>query len=344
MKTRIFVCIFASSVILSCVCAVLSAAALWQALPDTEVSFALGEVLTECFYPFVGILLLCLAAGAALAAFGAQRVAQPIERLNLDNPDERDMYPELRPAVRRIADQNRRIKSQLDAIKREHSQQDAMRREFTANVSHEPKTPLTSISGYAEIIRDGVAGEEDVAPFAGKIYDEAQRMILLVSDILRLSELDEAEMPRSMERVDLLALCRDVVSRLASIAAAWDVKIEVVGTAQYVMGVRAVLEEIVLNLCDNAIKYNKPSGQVRVTVERRGSRVALSVADTGIGIPPDDCERVFERFYRVDKSHSREIGGTGLGLSIVKHGAALHGAEITLESRLEIGTEITVLF
>jgi two-component system phosphate regulon sensor histidine kinase PhoR len=230
----------------------------------------------------------------------------------------------------------------LDVTEREA--RDRLRREFSANVSHELKTPLTSISGFAEMIRMGIARPEDIGHFAGKIHGEAQRLLGLIDDILKLSQLDENSVPRSKEPVDLSAIAAQVVDRLASTADRRSVKIETKLTPLKVIGVAQILDEMVYNLVENAIKYNKEGGNVYVTLEKEGAKVRLTVRDTGIGIPDADRQRVFERFYRVDKSHSKEIGGTGLGLSIVKHGAAFHGATLTLDSTLGQGTVISVLF
>lgn len=227
----------------------------------------------------------------------------------------------------------------------EKDQRENLRREFTANVSHELKTPLTSISGFAEIILSGLAKPEDITHFASNIYAEAQRLITLVGDIIKLSQMDENSIPVGKEPVDLREIADSVRERLAHEAAKKHITLAVHGSHETVSGVPQILDEMVLNLCDNAIKYNVEGGRVDITVSRdpRGA-VFLSVADTGIGIPQSDRERVFERFYRVDKSHSKEIGGTGLGLSIVKHGAAYHGATLALESELDKGTTITMTF
>lgn len=219
-----------------------------------------------------------------------------------------------------------------------------MRREFTANVSHELKTPLTSISGTAEIIKNGFVKPEDVPHFAGNIYEEAQRLIVLIGDIMRLSQLDEDSIPLEKGPVDLYALAASVLRRLEPAAGQRGVALELLGEHVQVHGVSQVLDEMIFNLCDNAVKYNRESGHVRVSIGEENGHAVLRVADDGIGIPAADRARVFERFYRVDKSHSKEIGGTGLGLSIVKHGAAFHNARVALESELGKGTTVTVTF
>ena len=221
---------------------------------------------------------------------------------------------------------------------------ESMRREFTANVSHELKTPLTSISGTAEIIKNGFVKPEDIPHCAGNIYDEAQRLITLIGDIMRLSQLDEDSVPFEKGPVDLYELASSVLCRLEAAAGKRGISLTLSGEHAMVNGVSQVLDEMVFNLCDNAVKYNRENGHVHVFVSEGNGHVTLRVEDDGIGIPAADQVRVFERFYRVDKSHSKEIGGTGLGLSIVKHGAAFHNARVALESELGKGTTVTVTF
>ena len=230
----------------------------------------------------------------------------------------------------------------LDVTEREQAEQ--MRREFTANVSHELKTPLTSISGMAEIMKDGLVKQEDVRGFAADIYQESQRLIRLVEDILHLSRLDEGGGGLERQEIDLLDLARTVEDRLQPAARQHQVELALTGDHGTIQGLPSVVEEMVYNLCDNAIKYNRPGGKASVRVEDGADAVTVTVSDTGIGIPPEDRERVFERFYRVDKSHSKAIGGTGLGLSIVKHGAALHNARVELDSAPGKGTTVRLRF
>ena len=230
----------------------------------------------------------------------------------------------------------------LDVTEREQGER--MRREFTANVSHELKTPLTAISGMAEIMKGGLVRTEDMPGFAADIYRESQHLIALVEDIIHLSRLDEGGPALEQKPIDLLDVAQTVASRLQPMAAKQQVTLSVSGTGGVIRGIPHVLDEMVYNLCDNAIKYNQLQGRVELQVEREEHGVVLRVRDTGIGIPLQDQERVFERFYRVDKSHSREIGGTGLGLSIVKHGALLHDAEIKLDSEPGKGTTVELRF
>ena len=226
----------------------------------------------------------------------------------------------------------------------ESTRREQLRREFTSNVSHELKTPLTSISGFAEMMMAGGMDEATVRDFSKSIYDEAQRLITLVGDIIKLSELDEGAVADEEEPVELAPLAREVTEHLHSAAERAGVTLHVYGEGGAVHGSRRLLDEMIYNLCDNAIKYNKRGGTVDVIVTSDGTRTTLAVRDTGIGIPKSQQSRVFERFYRVDKSHSKAIGGTGLGLSIVKHGAAYHHAEVRLESEEGVGTTVTLVF
>ncbi len=226
----------------------------------------------------------------------------------------------------------------------EKMERENLRREFSANVSHELKTPLTSISGFAEIIQDGLVKEEDIKKFAGRIYNEAQRLITLVEDIIKLSKLDEGNVELEKEEVDLYKLTREILTRLSPQAAKRKVHVEVTGEPVEYVGIRQILDEMIYNICENAIKYNKEGGKLTVWVGNTLQGKKICVTDTGIGIPENETDRIFERFYRVDKSHSKETGGTGLGLSIVKHGAMLHGAKIHVDSKLGEGTKIELIF
>lgn len=226
----------------------------------------------------------------------------------------------------------------------EKEKAEQMRREFTANVSHELKTPLHAISGYAELLKNDMVKREDVSPFAGKIYDEAQRMTQLVEDIISLSRLDEGAKDMESERTELYGLAAKAVKSLEPEADAARVTMELSGEPADVEGVPHLLYSIVYNLCDNAIKYNREGGKVAVRVAAEKGKTILTVSDTGIGIGKEHWERIFERFYRVDRSHSRAVGSTGLGLSIVKHAVIIHKAEITLDSEEGRGTTVTVKF
>lgn len=230
----------------------------------------------------------------------------------------------------------------FNVTEKEKSEQ--IRREFTANVSHELKTPLHSISGYAELLKNNMVKEDDRIPFAGKIYDEAGRMIRLIEDIISLSHLDEGAADMEHEDIDFYETAKKAVQSLEPEAATASVVLEISGDAVILNGIPHLLYSMVYNLCDNGIKYNHKNGKVAVTVWEEDAAVILSVKDTGIGIAPEHQERIFERFYRVDKSHSKKVGGTGLGLSIVKHAARIHNADIEVKSGIGKGTEVTVRF
>ena len=223
----------------------------------------------------------------------------------------------------------------------ETMQRENLRREFTANVSHELKTPLTSISGFAEILQDGLVQPQDIRKFAGRIFDEAQRLIVLVSDVIKISQLDEGSVPYEAETVELSEMVNGILTRLTPAAEKNQITLHTEGTAK-LRTVKPILEEVLYNLCDNAVKYNRKGGKVSVDLRQEKDFIEVSVSDTGIGIPAADQSRVFERFYRVDKSHSKEIGGTGLGLSIVKHGAAYLGASLDLQSSPGEGSTFTL--
>ena len=230
----------------------------------------------------------------------------------------------------------------MDVTERE--QRERLRREFSANVSHELKTPLTSISGFAELMKEGLVPPEKIPEFSGDIYKESLRLIGLVNDIIQLSRLDENSTQFQRAPVDLYDLCAQSLERLSPVAARQSVTLALTGEHAEIMGVEQLLKEMIYNLLDNAIKYNVPGGSVTASVRKSVGRTILSVADTGIGIPYAHQPRVFERFYRVDKSHSKEVGGTGLGLSIVRHAAQYHGARLELKSQPGKGTTITVTF
>ncbi|NCC16411.1 MAG: histidine kinase [Clostridia bacterium] len=229
----------------------------------------------------------------------------------------------------------------FDVTEREEIEK--LRREFTANVSHELKTPLTSISGFAEIMKNGMVQGEDVPRFAGKIYDEAQRLICMVQDIIKLSKLDEKQKAVEKEPVDLALLIEEIVKRLEPIAEKKGVTIAVAAEPIIFIGVKQVLQEMLYNLCDNAIRYNYENGKVNVSLENNETEIVITVSDTGMGIAPSNQSRIFERFYRANESRSKETGGTGLGLSIVKHGAMLHNGKISLTSELNKGTKFMLV-
>ncbi|NLS84443.1 MAG: PAS domain-containing protein [Ruminococcaceae bacterium] len=224
----------------------------------------------------------------------------------------------------------------------ERTEAEQQRREFSANVSHELKTPLQSISGFAELLKNGIVKDEDKKSFYDNIYRETQRLITLVQDIINLSRLDESSAPFQKESVDLYKIAGDTVHALSEKAASKNVAVTLGGESAKIMGVPSLLSEMLYNLADNAICYNKQGGEVKISVENDGESAVVTVKDNGIGIPAEHQPRIFERFYRVDKSHSRQTGGTGLGLSIVKHAVLLHGGTINLDSEENDGTTIVV--
>ena len=299
----------------------------------------------QSILPLAALSLLAVAALATLLALRtSKQIVRPINRMDPVAPDGGAVYEELKPLVDRIQAQNDQIQQQVANLTQEHEKQDKFRRDFTANVSHELKTPLTSISGFAEIIRDGMVRPEDVQRFAGNIYQEAQRLIVLVGDIIKITQMDEKQLPINQERLCLRDLCTDVLGWVEPAAQKLGVTLRLEGDAPDILGARDIAEEMIYNLCDNAIKYNHPGGSVTVRLYPTPRGSALQVADTGIGIPKEHQSRVFERFYRVDKNRSRQMGGTGLGLSIVKHGALYHAASLELQSEPGQGTTVTVVF
>lgn len=310
-----------------------------EKMPDgtvLRVSRTMNSAMKSAFHilPFMIFLALIMIVTAwLLSKWQIERLIRPINTLDLENPLEQEMYPELQPLLERIEQSNK----EKEAVA-------AMRREFSANVSHELKTPLTSISGYAEIMKDGLVRPEDMQHFSEKIYQEASRLITLVEDIIKLSRLDEGRVELEKEEVDLYELSREIISRLAPQAAKNRVRLELTGESVKYIGIRQILDEMIYNITENAIKYNNPGGKVSVWAGNTLQGKKVVVTDNGIGIPEDQIDRIFERFYRVDKSHSKERGGTGLGLSIVKHGVMLHHGEVHVESKLGEGTRIELVF
>lgn len=414
----------------------------------SSTQYSVLALVYQLIVPVLWILLLMIVLSGLFASRLSKKVVEPVNKLDLEHPEENEVYEEVAPLLSRMYKQNREIKNQIDTARRQQEEfaiitenmqeglvvidrytmilsgnasvwklfhvngpkngesvyvlnrseefqsiidkaldgkhneavlkvdgsdihvvanpvmreeqvegavlllvnvtekleREKLRREFSANVSHELKTPLTSISGFAEIIQDGYVKEEDVRAFAGRIYKEAQRLITLVEDVIRISQLDEGEVPYEWTETDLYQTAKNVFGTLSEAAKKQDVHLYIEGDRVQLHTVPNILEEVLFNLCDNAIKYNKPGGSVCICLTENEESVCISVKDNGVGIPKEDQSRVFERFYRVDKSHSKEIGGTGLGLSIVKHGVSFLGGEVELESTPEQGTEITVSF
>lgn len=277
------------------------------------------------------ILFVCM----GISHYLTKKLVEPIEKLatNIMLVDENNVYEEIRPFVNTIKEQHVNIINNAQ-----------LRQEFTANVSHELKTPLTAISGYAELIGNGMTGKEDTIRFSKEIHSNANRLLSLINDIIKLSELDEADHQMEMERIDLYKLAENCVQMMQVTAEKQGIRLTLQGESTMAMANKGLMDEVFYNLCSNAIRYNKPGGSVTVTVGTKDERPFLSVADTGIGIPKECQERVFERFYRVDKSRSKSTGGTGLGLAIVKHIVAQHNAALHLDSELDEGTTIEIVF
>lgn len=286
--------------------------------------------------PVLWVFVLVLIISGILAFRAAKQIVTPINNIDLDSHSNIP-YPELAPLLDKIEEQRMMIQE-------ESGQREEMRREFSANVSHELKTPLTSISGFAELMAAGGVSSDKVTEFSKDIYKESQRLISLINDIIKLSRLDEeADLPPKKD-MDLHDLLLRVADDLKPVAGKNNIFIDVKGEETHINGVDQLLYEMVYNLCDNAIKYNYPGGKVIMETVADEKSTKLIVEDNGIGIPPEHQKRVFERFYRVDRSHSKEIGGTGLGLSIVKHGAMYHNADVSMESTPGKGTKITISF
>ncbi|EET62083.1 ATPase/histidine kinase/DNA gyrase B/HSP90 domain protein [Marvinbryantia formatexigens DSM 14469] len=279
----------------------------------------------------MALFLVCL----VLAHFLTKSIISPIEDMaqHMDDEEYEIAYKEMKPF--------------LDMIQKQHSdivKSSQMRQEFTANVSHELKTPLTAISGYSELIESGIATKEDTVRFSAEIHKSSNRLLMLINDILRLSELDSSEDVLVKETVDLYELAEKCVDMMQVNAEKHHVTLRLAGGSCFIQANREMIEEVMYNLCSNAIRYNVPDGSVVMTVGMEGNHAVLTVEDTGIGIPEEDQKRIFERFYRVDKSRSKSTGGTGLGLAIVKHAVAKHGAEIGLWSKTGVGTRMRVVF
>jgi two-component system phosphate regulon sensor histidine kinase PhoR len=290
----------------------------------------------------IGVLILfviCL----FMAQFLTRKIITPIQRMTSEIEKYEEFhvnvpYQELKPFAQTIWNQHENISQQLKELEKS----ERIRQEFTANVSHELKTPLTSISGYAELIENGMTKTEDLSRFGSEIRKNATRLLHLINDILELSELDEADIDVVKEPVDLYEIAKKCVELLVLSARKHQVNLTLTGSKSIVNANKDMMEELINNLCDNAIRYNRPGGSVNVNIYKDGEFTKLVVKDTGIGIPKEHLERIFERFYRVDKSRSKETGGTGLGLAIVKHIVAKHGEQLHIESEVGVGTVITI--
>lgn len=298
-------------------------------------SSSIFELYHSALTPIVMILALLVIISILLSHLLTKKLLRPIElaATDIDRYSQEPVYRELSPFMNKIRSQHERILKSAN-----------LRQEFTANVSHELKTPLTVILGYSELIENKMVTEEQTAEFAGEIRENATRLLALINDIIRLSELDDSEVQLNREDIDLGMHAKECVERLEISAKERGVHLQYEGASAFVYADASMLEELLENLISNAIRYNRPDGYVRVLTSSEGLTSELIVEDNGIGIPEEDCERIFERFYRVDRSRSKETGGTGLGLSLVKHIAELHHATISVESKIDEGTVITVRF
>ena len=296
---------------------------------------SLSSVFMQVFPIILILILLIIILCVLISHLLTKQLMKPINDIaaNIDDVPSESVYKELSPFIERIREQHEDI---LAAAKN--------RQDFTANVSHELKTPLTAISGYAELIENGMVDDEKQIKFAGDIKKNADRLVVLINDIIRLSELDHSEAGVNFTQQNIYEVAKERVELLQNSASKKNVKLELCGEDTFVLSNRGMLIELLDNLIQNAIRYNIPGGRIYVTISKEDMDVVLSVKDTGIGIPEADIDRVFERFYRVDKSRSRETGGTGLGLAIVKHIVELHDGKIEIRSKLKKGTEIRITF
>lgn len=300
---------------------------------------SVGAVIIGLTPSLTFLFILAVIVSIIIASLISKKVTKELNKINLDNPETSNVFQEIKPFTKKLAEENI-----------EKAQQEALRQQFTANVSHELKTPLTSISGFAEIlkncVKDDIVDKKTIIDFSSSIYDECQRMITLVSDIIKLSKLDEKSIFQEKEELSLMEIATNVVKSVKGIADKRNIKIDLSGDSGNIVGVYSVIYEMIFNLCDNAIKYNKDNGKVTIKIKtnKDTKKVDFSVEDTGIGFSGQDKERIFERFYRIDKSRSKASGGTGLGLSIVKHGAKYHNADVYVESEPNVGSKFIISF
>jgi two-component system phosphate regulon sensor histidine kinase PhoR len=316
-------------------------------LPDGSVlrlsiaHLAVWTLLLGVAQPIFFVILVALVLSFVLAYRLTKKIIEPINRIDLSNPSQyydKENYKEIEPLLRHISAQQKQLKKGQAQIERTA----LIRQEFTANVSHELKTPLHAISGYAELLENGMVKTEDIKPFAGKIRGESLRMTRLVEDIMDLAILDSGGEEMTWENCDFYRIAENAIDSLGFAAAAMNVSINLSGESAPIYGVPQMLYSIIYNLCDNAIKYNRSGGNIHVSLGKDVRDVVLTVKDDGIGIPESSQDRIFERFYRVDKSRSKGVGGTGLGLSIVKHAVLIHGGSIKVHSRPGEGSEFIV--
>ncbi|MBE5863417.1 MAG: PAS domain-containing sensor histidine kinase [Lachnospiraceae bacterium] len=307
----------------------------------SSVQMAVWTLLMGFAQPICFVILIALALSFVLASRLTKRILTPINSIDPDDPLQHineEEYKEIVPLLRRIQFQNEQLKRDQKEIEKAA----LIRQEFTANVSHELKTPLHAISGYAELLENEMVKEVDIKPFAGKIREESTRMTKLVEDIIDLTRLDNGGVDMKWEKCDIYRIAENAIDSLEVVASSLDVTVSIQGSDAPSLGVPQLLYSIIYNLCDNAIKYNHAGGSVEVTVQPKKYETIIIVKDTGIGISEESLERIFERFYRVDKSRSKEVGGTGLGLSIVKHAVMIHNGKIEVKSKVGEGTEMIV--
>ncbi len=305
-------------------------------LSDTR--YSIWMLLFGILQPLLIVSMFTVIVALFLANRLSKRIVEPINHLDLDDPLKKTEYPEILPLQTRLAKQQEQIKRDKQELERAAT----IRRDFTANVSHELKTPLQTISGYTELLQKGMVDPSDLPQIAGRIHTESRRMSQLVDDILELSHLETGLKSPDREALDVYEAAQNAVESLGAQAEQNEITLELIGEHVEIIGVPEEIYTILYNLCDNAIRYNRPGGSVTVRIFSDRVYVVIEVTDTGIGIPEEDFDRIFERFYQVDKSHSREVGGTGLGLSIVKHAVLAHRGSIEVESRVDGGSTFTV--
>ena len=338
MTNRIFRAIFIVAIIVMFATLVLTAGFMFEYFSIIDISsgnYTVWTLVIGILVPLLVIAALAIVISLILASRTSKRIVQPLNDVDLDDPLSNKQYPEIEPLLRRISRQQTELRKT-----------EKIRQDFTANVSHELKTPLHAISGYAELLKSGLVKQEDVQSFYEKIYSESHRMSNLVEDIIELSHLDSGAQDMIKEKTDLCMTAENAAASLSGIAEAAEVEIVINKPEEpvFIYAVPSLIYEIIYNLCDNGIKYNHPGGNVSITITQDEKSCAVTVKDNGSGIPKAYQNRIFERFYRVDKSRSKEVGGTGLGLSIVKHAAELHNAAIDVDSNIGRGTTVTVSF
>ena len=307
----------------------------------TARSDSVWSVLIRMFLPMMVIFLLAVILSVIISRKAVRNIMEPLDNIDLEHPRDNSIYAELTPLLEKIDQQQTQLKH---SMKRKLEEHETVHREFTSNISHELKTPLTTIRGFAELLSEGEISEDEVRDYAQTIHKECDRLILLSNDIIELARMDEGDMTSEFEECDLTAISAEVAERYRIIAGRKDISLKVEGCKTVIKGNRNVLESIISNLCDNAVKFNKPGGSITLSTLTKEEGAEFTICDTGIGISEEEQTRIFERFYRVDKSRSRNAGGSGLGLPIVRSGLKLHHADIEINSVIGEGTEIKLIF